>query len=69
MSADTDLAEALLGVDGFRVLSVHEGASEVVVTVETVAAVVGCETQGVRAEDKDRLRVDIRDLPCFGRPA
>ena len=23
----------------------------------------------MRAEAKDRLRVDIRDLPCFGRPA
>ena len=39
------------------------------VTVETTADVAGCSTCGVRAEAQDRLRVDIRDLPCFGRPA
>jgi transposase len=63
------LAEALLGLDGFRVLTVEETPAEVVVTVETTADVVGCSTCGVRAEAKDRLTVDIRDLPCFGRPA
>jgi transposase len=65
----TGLAEALLGLDGFRVVSVKETATEVVVTVETTADFVGCATCGVRAEAQDRLRVDIRDLPCFGRPA
>ena len=38
-------------------------------TVETTTDVVGCASCGVRAVAKDRLRVDIRDLPCFGRPA
>jgi transposase len=69
MSDGTGLAEALLGLDGFRVLAVVEGDDEVVVTVETVAAVVGCERCGVRAEAQDRTTIDIRDLTCFGRPA
>ena len=69
MDDATGLAEALLGLDGFRVLAVEETPSEVIVTVETTADFVGCPTCGVRAEAKDRLRVDIRDLPCFGRPA
>ena len=65
----TGLAEALLGLDGFRVLEVSETPVEVVITVETSAEIVGCMSCGVRAEAHDRLRVDIRDLPCFGRPA
>ena len=69
MDDATGLAEALLGLNGFRVLAVEETPSEVIVRVETTADFVGCPTCGVRAEAKDRLRVDIRDLPCFGRPA
>ena len=63
------LAEALLGLDGFRVLEVTETPAEVVITVETTTEIVGCMTCGVRAQAQDRLRVDIRDLPCCGRPA
>jgi transposase len=69
MDDATGLAEALLGLDGFRVLAVEETVDEVVVTVETTTEIVGCTTCGVRAQAKDRLRIDIRDLPCFGRPA
>ena len=69
MNDATGLAEALLGLDGFRVLAVEETPSEVIVSVETVDDFVGCSSCGVRAEAKDRVRVDIRDLPCFGRPA
>ncbi len=54
MSDGTGLAEALLGLDGFRVLDVSEGSEELVVTVETVAAVVGCGACGTRAEAQDR---------------
>ena len=38
-------------------------------TIETTADFVGCPSCGVRAVAKDRIRVEIRDLPCFGRPA
>ena len=54
MDDATGLAEALLGLDGFRVLSVDETPSEVIVTVETTADFVGCASCGVRAEAKDR---------------
>ena len=37
MDDATGLAEALLGLDGFRVLGVEETPSEVIVTVETTA--------------------------------
>jgi transposase len=63
------LAEALLGLDGFRVLEVTEEPDELVVVIETDADLVGCTQCGVRAEAQDRMPIAIRDLPCFGRPA
>jgi transposase len=69
MSEGTGLAEALLGLDGVRVLDVVEERDELVITIETTASVTGCWRCGVRAEAQDRLRVEIRDLACFGRPA
>jgi hypothetical protein len=36
------LAEALLGLPGFRVLGVTEACGEVVIEVETTATFVGC---------------------------
>lgn len=69
MSDGTGLAEALLGLPGFRVLEVVEDPPEVVVTVETTVEVTGCGSCGVRAESQDRMPVEIRDLACFGRPA
>ncbi len=68
MSDGNGLAEALLGLDGFRILEVIENPDELVVTVETVVVVVGCGECGVRAEAHDRMPVDVRDLACFGRP-
>lgn len=44
-------------------------SAEVVIEIETTAAVVGCPSCGVRAEAQDRMPVEIRDLPAFGRPA
>ena len=63
------LAEALLGLSEFRVLSVTEGPDELVVTVETTADFVGCTSCGVRARAQDRMAIAVRDLSCFGRPA
>lgn len=69
MSDGTGMAEALLGLPGFRVLAVDETDGEVVVVVETTADVVGCEGCGTRAVAHERKQVDVRDLACFGRPA
>ena len=69
MSDGSGLAEALLGLDGFRVLEVSEGSDELIITIETSSAVVGCAECGTRAEAHDRKTIDIRDLTCFGRPA
>jgi transposase len=51
------------------VLSVTEGEHELVIAVETTTSVTGCWDCGVQAESQDRVRVDVRDLACFGRPA
>lgn len=67
MSDGNGLAEALLGLDGFRVLAVTETV-EVVIEVESVVDFVGCSGCGVRAEAQDRTDVEVRDLACFGRP-
>lgn len=68
MSDGIGLAEALLGLPGFRVLAVSEHHDELVVTVETVVEFTGCGACGTRAEVHERVPVEIRDLPCFGRP-
>jgi len=65
----TGLAEALLGLDGFRVLEVIETPAELVIDVETTAELVGCGQCGTRAEAHERMTVEVRDLACFGRPA
>ena len=69
MSDGTGLAEAMLGLTGFRVLAVTETEAEVVIDIETTVQFAGCATCGSRAEAQDRLPVAIRDLACFGRPA
>lgn len=58
-----------MGLDGFRVLGVAETSAEVVIEIESTVVVVGCPSCGVRAEAQDRMPVEIRDLPAFGRPA
>lgn len=69
MSDGNGLAEEMLGLDGFKVLSVARGPAEVVIEIETTAVVVGCGGCGVRAESQDRMKVHVRDLACFDRPA
>jgi hypothetical protein len=62
-------AEAMLGLDGFRVLEVEQTASEVLVRIETTADLVGCPGCGIVATAQDRMAVAYRDLAAFGRPA
>ncbi|HET6918648.1 MAG TPA: ISL3 family transposase [Jiangellaceae bacterium] len=69
MSDGTGLAEALVGLGGFRVLEVTELEAEVVIDIETTAELSGCGECGVRAEAQDRMAIEIRDLACFGRAA
>jgi transposase len=68
MSDGTGLTERLLGLDGFRVLDVLEGPDELVVTIETTTAVMGCSVCGTQAVAHERMPIAIRDLACFGRP-
>jgi transposase len=65
----TGVAEAMLGLPGFRVLGVEEGAAELVIEIELVAELVGCPRCGVVARAHDRALVEYRDLAAFGRPA
>ena len=69
MSDATGVAEAMLGLDGFRVLAVDESAAEVVILIETSAELVGCPGCGVVARAHDRMAVEYRDLAAFGRLA
>ncbi|MET0781797.1 MAG: transposase family protein [Microbacterium sp.] len=69
MSDGIGLAEALLGLDGFRVLEVTEHVDELVISIETISELMGCASCGTRAEAHERKTVEIRDLACFGRPA
>ena len=68
MSESTGLAETMLGLHGFRVLSVKEMPSELVIGIETNPAIVGCPSCGTRPESQDRMPIEIRDLSCFGHP-
>ncbi len=69
MNDGIGLAEALLGLDGFRVLAVSETPAELTIEIETTADFMGCSACGTRAEAHERMAVEIRDLACFGRPA
>lgn len=68
MADDIELAAALLGLKGFRVLAVSEAPDELTVVVETTAERAFCPECGSRAEAHERMPVELRDLPCFGRP-
>ncbi len=43
-------------------------AQELVITIKSILDRVGADCR-VRAQSQDRVAVDVRDLPCFGRPA
>ncbi len=61
-------ASALLGMEGFAVISQTEEDGELWVLVETTADVAGCPSCGVRATGHGRSRIQVRDLPAGGRP-
>jgi transposase len=61
-------ATALLGMDGFVVLTSTEIDGELWLLVETNRDVVGCARCGVRATGHGRSVVSVRDLPIGGRP-
>jgi transposase len=52
------------GASGFEVLDVARSGNELVIAVETTAAVVGCSGCGTRARSKDRRWVTLRDAPA-----
>lgn len=58
---------ALLGMDGFVVLSHTEEAGEIWMLVETTASVVGCQSCGARATGHGRQELHVRDVPIAGR--
>ena len=63
MTDGIGLAEALLGLDGFRVLEVNEAPDELVITIETSLDVVGCRRCGTRAQAQDRMPILPWDAP------
>ena len=69
MNDGIGLAEALLGLDGFRVLVVSETPAELRIEIETTADFMGRSACGTRAEAHERMAVAIRDLASFCRPA
>ena len=70
MSDGIGLAEALLGLDGFRVLEVVEiGRRARDHDRDRSPSSMGCAACGTRAEAHERMTVELRDLACFGRPA
>ena len=70
MCDTTGIAEVMLGLDGFTILSAEiTDGGELVLGVETTTATVAaCSECGTRAVAQDRVTSSIRDLECFGRP-
>ena len=59
---------ALLGLDGFQLVSAKLGDGEWQPEVQTLATVIGCGGCGVPATPHGRRTVQVRDLPIGGRP-
>ena len=64
----SDNAHALLGMDGFVVLTTTEENGECFVLVEATATRAGCPECGVIAAGHGRSIVQVRDLGFGGRP-
>ncbi len=63
----TRMCELLVGLPAINVLAVDD-RDGLIVHVESRGAPPGCPACGTRAWVKDRPRVELVDLPCFGRP-
>ena len=59
---------ALLGLDGFEVVSAELVDGEWWLAVQATATVIGCVGCGMRATPHSRRTVRVRDLPIGGRP-
>lgn len=57
MNQGIGLAEALLGLSGFRVLTVRENSDELVVSIQTTATRAACSSCGTWAEPHERKPV------------
>jgi hypothetical protein len=64
----TRMCEVLVGLGDVPVLAVDERPGRLVVEVETTAMEDWCRACGRRVVAKDRRRVALGDLACFGRP-
>ena len=65
----TRVCELLVGLPEVNVLGVDDGGDGPLrVHVESRVPAVWCRGCGSRAAVKDRPRVELVDLPCFGRP-
>jgi hypothetical protein len=63
------LCELLVGLPDVNVLAVVDVADEpIVVHIEARLERVWCMTCGARAVVKERLVVELVDLPCFAHP-
>jgi transposase len=66
----TRMCELLVGLPDVNVLAVEDRSDEpIVVHIEARRGPAWCRSCGVRARVKDRPRVELVDLPCFGRPS
>ena len=61
--------EWMIGLRAIAFLGAEDGAGDQArIHVETKPSLVGCPRCGVLARIKDRSRVELVDLPLFGRP-
>ena len=66
----TRVCECLVGLGEVTVVGVEDEPGEPIrVHIETRTDRPGCDGCGTRAQVKDRRRVELVDLACFGRPA
>lgn len=66
----TRMCALLVGLPDVNVIGVEDDKGQPLrVHVETIATITGCSGCGTRAWSKGRRRVELVDLPAFGRPA